>query len=261
MTDRDFPTPMRSREPPDAAAQPPPPKSRKVLFEEGDTPSFLIGPYHYSLPHGIHGPRVVRRVTGQNPDGTRRLEQLCSTDVAAIVADGEEGSRAFGRLPGTSNGTVDDSSRRSSGLEPADLGPLNAKVGCGQPVTAPAEKSSGNRLNKSPKNRAVGEPHVFSGNRTKIARRRTKLEQLKLLRKGQVDPAGSAQSQDGVSGYDLTSVDPVDPRTESPSGTREDGEPSGCSGTKFPHSGHPRGTVTSTASSCQAINGPLPPRR
>ena len=42
------------------------------------------------------------------------------------------------------------------------------------------------------------------------------------------ESAGSAQSQDGVSGYDLMSVDPVDPRTESPSGTREDGEHSCC---------------------------------
>ena len=72
--------------------------------------------------------------------------------------------------------------------------------------------------------------------RTKIARRRTKLEQLKLLWTGQVDPPsplhtpeaeGSTQSQDGVLGYDLTSVDPLDSGTEFLSGTREVGEPSG----------------------------------
>ena len=138
MTDSDLPTGMRSREPPDAAAQPPPPKNRKVLFEEGDTPSFLIGPYHYSFPQRIQGPR--------------RMEPLCSSDVATVVADGEEGSRAFGRLPGKSNGTVGESSRRSSGFEPADLGPLKAKAGCGEPATVPAEKSSGKRLKKSPPN-------------------------------------------------------------------------------------------------------------
>ena len=112
---------------------------------------------------------MVRRVTGRNPDGHRRLEALCSSDVDAIVADGEEGSRAFGRLPGTSNGTVVESSRRSSGRETADLGPLNSKVRCGEPVTTPAEKSSGNQLKMSPKNRAVSEAHVFSGNRKEHA--------------------------------------------------------------------------------------------
>ena len=116
MNDSDLPIVMWSREPSDAAAQPPPPKNRKVLFEEGDTPSFLIGPYHYSFPQGIQGPRVVTRVTGRNPDGTRRLQPICSSDAAAVVADGEEGSRAFGRLPSTSNGTVGESSQRFSGL-------------------------------------------------------------------------------------------------------------------------------------------------
>ena len=76
-------------------------------------------------------------------------------------------------------------------FNPAVLRPLNAKAGCGEPVTAPAEKSSGKRLKKSPKTlnaktasrpiptpvgkfsverpelstRAVGEPNVLSGPR------------------------------------------------------------------------------------------------
>lgn len=72
--------------------------TRKVLFDEDGTPSFVVGTIHYTFPEGLQGPRDMHKIVGYQPTGQPVYGSITNTDVPYIVKVGDEGSSTYGRV-------------------------------------------------------------------------------------------------------------------------------------------------------------------